>query len=169
MKTKNLFFIAIVAMFFFACETNEFNYAPNVEVLYSPVRLNDNASILMRKVSVNNIRIDSMRVGDTLSVRVHLNDLVYKLKSVRFKTDTSTIVLLPTDKDFRSSFTSSSDFEANHLQYKVSKMSDEINFLYIAKKPGKNGHITIYAETQNPDSVNYQDSLRIATPVKILP
>lgn len=171
MKTKQFVSIFLIALAFAACTSDNFNYAPNVEILYSPVRLKDTASIVLKKGTVNNLKIDSMRIGDTLAVKVHIYDLVYQLKSLKFVTDadTSTLVILPSDEIFRNRFESSSNFVENSLLYKESVKSDDINFLYIAKKSSKNGHLTIHLETMNPDSVNYTDSLRLNSPVKFLP
>lgn len=65
-------------------------------------------------------------------------------------------------------FISPEGFTDGSKMYKSTK-SDEIMLTYIAKKSSKDAFLTIYLQTENTDSVNCCDSLRIATPVKFLP
>lgn len=168
MKINNFGLLLSMVLFFGACSTSEFNYSPRINILYSPVRLNNADTLVMTKVDANNISIVPLSIGDTLSVKVHLFDLVYNLKSVSFTTNTnaSTTVLLPSDNQFKSYFASSSDFIGANLIYKKKTTSQDINILYMANQSDPNGHLTIVLQTMNPDSTTYMDSLRINTPVK---
>lgn len=171
MKIKHLLILLAVDFTLMACTNTDFNYPPQVELLYSPIRLKDSAAIVLKKGnSVNELKIDSMKIGDTLSVKIHLYDLMYNLESVKLNTgsDTSTIVVLPTDAGFKARLKAVSDNSTGHLVYQKKIKSDNIDILYVARKSSKSGHLTIYLETANPDSVNYMDSLKINTPVKFL-
>jgi hypothetical protein len=158
MKIKPLFPLLIIVFAFLACNTDDFNYAPNVEMLYSPLRLNDSAVLVVKKGNANNLRIDSMRIGDTLEFKIKVYDFKYDFKEVRLTTHT----------DESTQFIAPDGFTANRKMYKSTK-SDEIKLTYIAQKSSKDAYLTIYLQTENTDSLNCCDSLRIATPVKFLP
>ena len=158
MKIKQILLSLVIVSAFVACSTDDFNYAPNVEMLYSPLRLNDSVVIAVKKGNANNLRIDSLRIGDTLEFKLKVYDLKYDFKEVRLAThtDESTLFIAP------------DGFSAGSKMYKSIK-SDEIKLSYIAQKSSKDAYLTIYLQTENTDSLNCCDSLRIATPVKFLP
>ena len=158
MKIKQIFLSLIIVSAFVACSTDDFNYAPNVEMLYSPLRLNDSAVIVVKKGTANNLKIDSIRIGDTLEFEIKVYDLKYDLKQVRMATHT----------DESTQFIAPDGFSDGSKMYKSTK-SDEIKLRYIAQKSSKDAFLTVYLQTENPDTLNCCDSLRIATPVKFLP
>ena len=158
MKIKQIFLSLVIVSAFVACNTDDINYAPNVEILNSPLRINDSAVLVLKKGTANNLRIDSIKVGDTIEFKIKVYDLKYNLKEVR----------LATDIDESTMFISPDGFSAGSKMYKSTK-SDEIKLSYIALKSSKNAHLTIYLQTENNDSINCCDSMRIATPVKFLP
>lgn len=158
MKIKQFFLSLIIVSAFVACNSDDFNYAPTVEMIYSPLRLNDSTVLVIKKGTANNLKIDSIKVGDTIEFKIKVYDLKFKLKEVR----------LATNIDESTMFISPEGFSAGSKMYKNDK-SDEIKLSYIAKKSSKDAHLTVYLQTENTDSLNCYDSLRIATPVKFLP
>lgn len=158
MKIKQFFLSFIIVSAFVACSTDDFNYAPNVEMIYNPLRLNDSVVLVLKKSTANNLKIDSLRIGDTVEFKIKVSDLKYNLKNVRIATHT----------DESTQYIAPSGFSAGSKMYKNTK-SDEIRLTYIAKKSSKVAHLTVYLQTENTDSLNCCDSLRLNTPVKFLP
>lgn len=169
MKRTILAIAIILSVTLWSCNEDDYNYQTMIEVNYNPVRLDDSLVFSLKKVAVNNLRIDSLRIGDTLSVKVKLFDLKYDLKSVRFVTDSTTMFLLTDNKAFRDAFKSSSDFTKGELSFKSGVKTQYVELNYITLKSGKNSALRVFLTTQNSDSLNCCDSLRLNTPVKFLP
>ena len=169
MKKSISALLVVLVAFLFSCNNDDYNYQTMIEVNYNPVRLDDSLVFSLKKLAVNNLRIDSLRIGDTLSVKVKLFDLKYDLKSVRFVTDSTTMFLLSDDKAFRDAFKSNSDFTKGELSFKSGVKTQYVELKYITLKSGKNSALRVFLTTQNSDSLNCCDSLRLNTPVKFLP
>jgi hypothetical protein len=120
-------------------------------------------------VGVDNLRIDSLRIGDTLAIKIKLYDLKYNLKSVQFVTDSTTMFLLSEDNAFRDAFKSTSNFTKGELTFKSGIKTQHVELKYITLKSGKNSALRVYLTTENLDTLNCCDSLRVSTPVKYLP
>jgi|GEM_PF-3188824 len=168
---KQLIISILIAFALISCEpTSDFMTSPTVDINYKPLKLNDSTLLTLKKGTVNNVYIDSLKVGDTVIIKVRLADLKYNLKSIRFSTDvdSSTVFLLPTDKDFKSKYANSSDFLMGKLDFAKSTKSEEIELTYFAKKSSKTAHLTVYLTTESKDSTN-MDSLKLSTPIKFLP
>ncbi|MBP1677848.1 MAG: hypothetical protein H6Q20_2407, partial [Bacteroidetes bacterium] len=170
MKAKLFIFLAIMPLFFAACnlEGGE-NYTPSIYV-FKPY--NQNGDSLAISITDASYVLDTITVGDTITLRLYMEGYANNLTAFYLKqsSDLSGKIVLPSQNSMDSTFTAGSDYAAGKFLMAGTSSNLFFPFRYVALNANKESTLTftIISDAKFDSSLGGSNtsSFTLKTPIK---
>lgn len=165
MKRSHFIIFGLILLGFTACNLkSESNYQPDIRFVKNPV-VNDTTSLNVYYTDLG-YRMDTIRVGDTVSFQIYVTGFANNLKEFYLTTSTDSVseVLLPGKASLDSIFLPTSNYNQGKFLFAGTATALFLPFRYVAKKVSADAKITF--SVMSDATIDYnQFSFVLVTPI----
>lgn len=170
MKTRFFLIIPVLIITFFSCNLDSSNnYTPQI-IINRPFNQNGDSLKLFLTDTGGELRLDTIHVGDTISISLILNAYSNNLTAFYLKQSSSTAseVILPDKEEMDSVFITGSDYNSGKFLMKGDSPILFFPFKYIAKEISNEAKISFTVVSDAKFDIGFGSNtatLAIKTPI----
>lgn len=139
--------LVFIAFSYVSCDLEgDSNYTPQINFVTYPLLQNGDTLFISGIQGTNELLLDTIRVGDTVTFHLFLNGYSNKLQSfyILQSADSVSRVLLPEKVSLDSLFTSASDYKSGKFLFKNNINALFFPFRFVAKAVTKESKFSIH-------------------------